>query len=94
MNSIVKDRGKENLENTAIRLTRGFAAAAVFTALMLVSANRRQTAAWARKNAEREVLNLSPRKKSFTPISLDNYRPRGPMLNADGTITLPSDIAS
>lgn len=94
MNSIAKDRGKENLENTALRLTRGFAAAAVFTALTLVSANRRQTAAWARKNAEREVLNLTPRKKSFTPVSLDNYRPRGPMLNPDGTITLPTDIAS
>ena len=93
INNVVKDGSHEDLENAKLRATRGLTAAAVFTAFALVSANRRMARAWVRKNTEQAVLRTAPRKKTHTPNGLARYRPRLPMLAADGTITLPGVAA-
>ena len=91
LNNVVKDGSREDLENAKLRATRGLTAAAVFTAFALVSANRRMARSWVRKNTERAILGQAPRTRSFTPNGLTKYKPRLPMLAADGTITLPGD---
>ena len=83
-NSIIKDKGKENLENTALRRTRGFAAAALFAALAMASANRRLIRTWA-KNEATKASSVEVRRRTKSPTSLQNYRPRLPLLTPAAT---------
>lgn len=91
-NGIVKDATKEALANPKLRQTRGFAAASVFSAMALVSANRRQTMAWARNEARaKSRSDKRPRVKSFTPLTLADYKPKRPMLTIAGEVPTPNE---
>lgn len=91
-NSAIKDRAKEDIENTARRRRRGFTAAAVAVGFAIVSANLRMTNAWYRAEALRRAEPEKPYKrktKPFTKVSLETYLPRLPQMDEKGTITLP-----
>lgn len=89
-NGVVKDGAKEALANPKLRQTRGFAAASVFAATALVSANRRYTLAWARKEARRKKRpDTKRRSKAFTPATLADYRPKRLMLTPAGEVRTP-----
>lgn len=94
LNSIVKDGAKEDLENTAIRRSRGFTAAAVFTTFSLVSVNRRLTRTWKRENQKLDATGRRTKRPRREYGSLRNYTPTMPMLHPDGTVTFPERIAS